>query len=51
MTRAHNDSNILCLGARVIGVGLAIDIVDVWLNTPFEGGRHQKRIDMIDERI
>ena len=51
MTRAHNDSNILCLGARVIGVGLALDIVDVWLNTPFEGGRHQKRIDMIDERV
>lgn len=47
MTRMHNDSNILCLGERVLGVGLALDIVDVWLNTPFEGGRHQKRIDMI----
>lgn len=47
MTRMHNDSNILCLGERVIGVGLAIDIVDVWLNTDFEGGRHQKRIEMI----
>ena len=47
MTRMHNDSNILCLGERITGVGLAIDIVDIWLNTPFEGGRHQKRIDMI----
>ena len=47
MTRMHNDSNILCLGERVIGQGLALDIVDTWLNTSFEGGRHQKRIDMI----
>lgn len=47
MTRMHNDSNILCLGERVTGKGLALDIVDVWLNTEFEGGRHQKRIDMI----
>ncbi len=47
MTRKHNDSNILCLGARVVGEGLAMDIVDTWLNTEFEGGRHQKRIDMI----
>lgn len=47
MTRMHNDSNILCLGERITGVGLALDIVDVWLKTEFEGGRHQKRIDMI----
>ena len=47
MTRMHNDSNILCLGERITGVGLALDIVDMWLNTEFEGGRHQKRIDMI----
>ena len=47
MTRLHNDSNILCLGERVTGTGLALDIVDIWLNTEFEGGRHQKRIDMI----
>ena len=47
MTRMHNDSNILCLGERVTGTGLALDIVDVWLNTEFEGGRHQNRIDMI----
>ncbi len=47
MTRMHNDSNILCLGERTTGVGLALDIVDIWLKTDFEGGRHQKRIDMI----
>lgn len=47
MTRLHNNSNILCLGERVTGSGLALDILDVWLNTEFEGGRHQKRIDMI----
>ena len=47
MTRMHNDSNILCLGERITGTGLAIDIVDMWLNTEFEGGRHQKRLDMI----
>lgn len=48
MTRMHNDSNILCLGERVTGTGLALDIVDTWLNTEFEGGRHQKRVDMIE---
>ena len=47
MTRMHNDSNILCLGERITGVGLALDIVDIWLKTEFEGGRHQKRLDMI----
>ena len=47
MTRMHNNSNILCLGERITGVGLALDIVDIWLSTEFEGGRHQKRIDMI----
>lgn len=50
MTRAHNDSNILCLGERITDTGLALDIVDIWLKTKFEGGRHQKRIDMIDKR-
>lgn len=47
MTRAHNDTNMLALGARVIGVELAKMIVEAWLDTPFEGGRHQTRIDMI----
>ena len=46
-TRAHNDANALCLGGRVVGAGLAIELVDVFLNTPFEGGRHQKRIDKV----
>ena len=47
MTRLHNDSNILCMGERVIGPGLAIDILNAWLNTDFEGGRHQRRVDQI----
>jgi ribose 5-phosphate isomerase B len=48
MSRRHNDSNILVLGGRVIGVELAKEIVNVWLKTPFEGGRHQKRIEKFD---
>ena len=44
-TRRHNDANALCLGGRVVGEGLACQLVDVFLNTPFAGGRHQKRID------
>ena len=47
MTRAHNDTNMLALGARVIGVELAKMIVEAWLDTPVEGGRHQTRVDMI----
>ncbi len=49
MSRSHNNSNVLCLGSRVLGAGLACDILDIWLNTSFEGNRHQKRLDMIDE--
>lgn len=49
MTRAHNNSNILCLGQRVTGEGVAFDILDTWLNTEFDGGRHQKRIELIEE--
>ena len=48
MTRMHNNSNILCLGERTTGSGLALDIVDIWIQTEFEGGRHQTRIDKID---
>lgn len=54
MTRMHNDANVLCLGARVVGAGLACDILDLFLDTPYEGGRHQRRVDMLnalDERI
>lgn len=46
-TRQHNDSNILALGGRVIGPGLALEIVDIWIDTQFDGGRHQRRIDKI----
>ena len=46
-TRLHNDANILCLGARVTGGGLALDIVDLFLDTPFEGGKHLRRINLI----
>jgi ribose 5-phosphate isomerase B len=49
LCREHNDSNILILGGRVIGKGLAAEIVDTWLNTPFEGGRHQRRLDKINQ--
>jgi ribose 5-phosphate isomerase B len=49
MCREHNDSNILIMGGRVIGKGLAEEIVDTWLNTSFEGGRHQKRLDKIED--
>ena len=45
LTRQHNDLNVLCLGARVIGTGMALAIVDTFLNTGFEGGRHQKRVE------
>lgn len=46
-TREHNDSNILSMGERVIGPGLAREIAKVWLTTPFEGGRHEKRINKV----
>ena len=48
-TRMHNDANALCLGARVIGEGAAMELVDVFLDTAFEGGRHQRRVDQITE--
>ena len=47
MTRMHNDANILCIGARVTGLGLAKDIVEAFLSAEFEGGRHAVRVDMI----
>lgn len=48
LTKEHNNSNILCFGARVVGEGLAKDIVDIWLNTQYQGGRHEKRLQMLD---
>lgn len=48
MSRRHNDSNILCLGGRFIGQDLAFEVVDTWLKEPFEGGRHQRRVDLMD---
>jgi ribose 5-phosphate isomerase B len=49
LSRAHNDTNILALGARVVGIDLAKMIIDIWLSTEFEGGRHQTRVQMISE--
>lgn len=49
MARAHNDANVLCLGQRVVGVGVARAIVDAFLATPFEGGRHAGRVEKIKE--
>ncbi|TAK24546.1 MAG: ribose 5-phosphate isomerase B [Chloroflexota bacterium] len=47
MSREHNDANVLCLGARVVGGGVALDIVGSWLEAAFAGGRHQRRVDKI----
>lgn len=47
MSRLHNDANVLCFGARVVGSELAKMITEVWLDTEFEGGRHQRRVDLI----
>ena len=46
-TRLHNDANALCMGGRVIGAGLACEIVDIFLDTEFEGGRHARRVDKV----
>lgn len=49
MSREHNDANVLCMGARVLGVGVAEDMVSIWLNTEFAGGRHACRIAMLED--
>jgi ribose 5-phosphate isomerase B len=49
MSRSHNDANVLAIGARVVGLGLADEIVKVWLSTPFDGGRHARRVHQISE--
>lgn len=48
MSRRHNDANMLVIGGRIVGPGLATEIVNVWLDSPFEGGRHKERLDKID---
>ena len=48
MARRHNDANVLCLGGRVVGIGVAEQAVEVFLTTAFEGGRHQRRVDKIE---
>lgn len=47
MSREHNDANVLAMGGRIVAPGLADEIVKLWLETPFEGGRHQRRVDQI----
>jgi ribose 5-phosphate isomerase B len=49
MSRQHNDANVLSIGGRIVAFGLADEILTVWLNTSYEGGRHQKRLDQIAE--
>lgn len=51
LSRQHNDSNILVLGARVLGIETATDILHTWLNTEFDGGRHLERINMFDQNF
>jgi len=48
MARRHNDANVLCMGGRVVGAGVALQIVEVFLGTGFEGGRHQRRVGLIE---
>jgi ribose 5-phosphate isomerase B len=49
LSREHNDANVLSMGGRIVAFGLADEILTLWLNTPFEGGRHQRRVDQISE--
>ncbi len=49
LSRAHNDANVLCLGERLVGEDIALKMVETWLSTPFEGGRHAQRVEKIKE--
>jgi ribose 5-phosphate isomerase B len=49
LSRQHNDANVLSMGGRIVAFGLADEIVSLWLETPFDGGRHQRRLDQISE--
>ena len=48
LTREHNDANVLCFGARVVGEGLAYDLADIFVSTDYEGGKHARRVAMVD---
>ena len=48
MSRRHNDANVLSLGQRMVSLETALQLVQIWLETPFEGGRHRRRIELID---
>lgn len=48
-TRLHNDANVMCMGARTLGVGVALELTELFIDTPFEGGRHAVRVDLIRE--
>jgi ribose 5-phosphate isomerase B len=48
MARQHNDANVLCLGSRMLGIDLATNVLDAFLSSEFEGGRHQRRVDLIE---
>jgi ribose 5-phosphate isomerase B len=47
LSREHNDANVLAIGGRIVGTGLATEILELWLATPFDGGRHERRVDQI----
>ena len=49
LARQHNDANVLCVGSRIVAPALAEAIVELFLATPFEGGRHERRVDKLDE--
>jgi ribose 5-phosphate isomerase B len=49
LSRQHNDANVLAMGGRIVATGLAEEILSIWLTTPFEGGRHQRRVEQIAE--
>ncbi len=51
LSRLHNDANVLCMGGRMIAPELAFEIIDTWLETPFEGGRHENRVQQLDELL
>lgn len=50
LARRHNDANVLCMGGRTTGPGVAVQMLDIFLATPFEGGRHQRRVDKVEEQ-